>query len=113
HMSTNTEPRVSLAFAKERAAPLLVFGRNVVTMMTGNPAFVTPYPTLASLTTALDTLGTTTEAAMDRSRQAIATRNAARAVVLSLLRQLSAYVQSHSVGDVAALLSSGFVPVKG
>jgi hypothetical protein len=50
---------------------------------------------------------------MDRSRQAIASRNAARAVVLSLLRQRSAYVQSHSVGDVAVLLSSGFVPVKG
>jgi len=111
-MSTNTEPRVSLAFAKERAALLLVFGRNVVTMMTGNPAFTTPYPTLASLTTALDTLETTTEAAMDRSRQAIASRNAARAAVLSLLRQLSAYVLSHSVGDVAVLLSSGFVPIK-
>ena len=50
---------------------------------------------------------------MDRSRQAIAIRNAARATALSLLRQLSAYVQSHSVGDVAVLLGSGFVPVNG
>ena len=112
-MNPTPEPRVSLAFVKRTVALLLLFGRNVVTMMTGNPAFTTPFPTLASVTTALDTLETTAEAALDRSRQAIANRNAAMAAVLSLLRQLAAYVQSHSVGDVAVLISSGFEPVKG
>ncbi len=92
---------------------LLMFGRNVVTMMTTNPAFTTPFPALTAVTTALDTLETAAEAAMDRSRVAIANRNAAAAEVLSLLRQLAAYVQSHSVGDVAVLISSGFHPVKG
>lgn len=44
---------------------------------------------------------------------AIANRNAAYAAALSLLRQLAAYVESHSVNDVAVLISSGFQPVKG
>lgn len=109
----NPKPRVSLAFAEQTAARLLLFGRNVVTMMTGNPAFTTPFPTLASLTAALDTLETAAQAAMARSRQAIANRNAATVAGLSLLRQLAGYVQSHSVGDVAVLLSSGFQPTKG
>lgn len=112
-MNSNPRPRVSLAFAYLRPALLLLFGRNVVTMMTSNPAFATPFPTLASVTTALDALETAAEAALDRSRQAIANRNAAMATALSLLRQLAAYVQSHSVDDVAVLISSGFVPMKG
>ena len=112
-MNSNPKPRVSLAFAPLRAALLLLFGRNIVTMLTGNPAFTTPFPTLADVTTALDTLETEAEAALDRSKQAIANRNAAMATMLSLLRQLAAYVQSHSVGDVAVLVSSGFEPVKG
>ena len=82
-------------------------------MMTGNAAFTTPFPALPTLTTALDALETTAEAALDLSRMAIANRNAASAAVLSLLRQLAAYVQSHSVGDIAVLISSGFQPVKG
>jgi len=112
-MNTNPKPRVSRAFSTLRAALLLLFGRNVVTMMTGNPAFTTPFPTLASLTAALDTLETTAEAALDRSNVAIANRNAAYAAILSILRQLAAYVESHSVDDVAVLISSGFQPVKG
>ena len=101
-MNPNPEPRVALAFLRRTVALLLLFGRNVVTMMTGNPAFTTPFPTLATVTTALDTLETAAEAAMDRSRVAIANRNAATAAVLSLLRQLAAYVQSPSVGDAAS-----------
>jgi Fibronectin type III domain len=112
-MNPNPKPRVSRAFAKLRAALLLLFGRNVVTMMTGNPAFGTPFPTLAAMTTALDALEISAEAAMDRSRTAIANRNADYATALSLLRQLAAYVESHSVDDVAVLISSGFEPVKG
>ncbi|MEO5718666.1 MAG: fibronectin type III domain-containing protein [Chthoniobacterales bacterium] len=112
-MNSNPKPRVSLAFANLRAALLLLFGRNVVTMMTGNPAFATPFPTLATVTTALNNLETTAEAALDRSKVAIANRNANYATLLSLLRQLAAYVQSHSVDDVAVLVSSGFEPTKG
>lgn len=112
-MNTNPKPRVARSFTRLRAALLLLFGRNVVTMMTGNPAFATPFPTLATVTTALDALETTAEAALDRSKVAIANRNADYATVLSLLRQLAAYVESHSVEDVAVLISSGFEPVKG
>ncbi len=112
-MNTNPKPRVSRSFTRLRAALLLLFARNVVTMMTGNPAFTTPFPTLPTVATGLDTLETTAEAALDRSKVAIANRNAAYAAALSLLRQLAAYVDSHSVDDVAVLISSGFEPVKG
>lgn len=43
---------------------------------------------------------------------AVATRNAARAELLSLLRQLASYVTGNCNADLVLLLSSGFEPVK-
>jgi len=65
------------------------------------------------VTTALDTFETAIEEALDGGRQAFAARRAAKASVLSLLRQLAAWVQAHSAGDVNILVGSGFEPVKG
>jgi hypothetical protein len=43
---------------------------------------------------------------------AIATRNAARVELLSLVRQLAAYVQGHCGDDLVNLLGSGFEAIK-
>ncbi|HMJ06588.1 MAG TPA: fibronectin type III domain-containing protein, partial [Chthoniobacterales bacterium] len=67
---------------------------------------------LATVTTALNTLETAVQEAMDGGKIAIASRNAARAQVLSLLRQLSSYVQNNCGNDLVALLSSGFENIK-
>ena len=50
--------------------------------------------------------------ALDGGRIAIAARNAARVNLLSLLRQLAAYVQGHCGDDLLALLSSGLDAVR-
>jgi Fibronectin type III domain len=105
-------PRVSLAFARKIDTDLIAFTRNVVTLMTGNSQYPTPSPTLKVLTTAVDALETAVHEALDGGKIAIATRNAARAEMLSLLRQEAAYVTGNCNADLLLLLGSGFEPIK-
>jgi hypothetical protein len=112
-MQTNgSYPRVSLAFARKLVTELIAFARNIITLMTGNPQYPTPSPTLAAITTAVNALETAVHEALDGGKIAIATRNAAQAEVLSLLRQLASYVTGNCDADLVLLLSSGFEPVK-
>ena len=88
--------KVSLAFARLVAPNLIVFGRNVVAMMIANAAlFPLPDPTLAAVTEAVDDLADKTAAARSGDKVAIADRNAARLVVLNLLRSLAALSLIH------------------
>jgi hypothetical protein len=107
-MNPNPIPRVSLAFVRRTNAVLIAFSRNVVTQMTGNPNFTTPYPLLADVTTAIDALEVANEEAMDGSKQAILDRDAKKAMLLSLLRELAAYVQNQGKANKAIINSSGF-----
>lgn len=50
--------------------------------------------------------------ALDGAKIAIAMRNAARVDLLSLVRQLAAYVQGHCGDDLVNLLGSGFDAIK-
>ena len=86
--TSGTYPRVSLAFARKIDTDLIAFTRNVITLMTGNPQYPTPSPALTVVTTAVNALETAVHDALDGGKIAIATRNAARAEMLSLLRQL-------------------------
>lgn len=105
--------KVSLSFARLVADKLIVFGRNVVAMITANALlFPTPDPTAAAVTEALDDLAAKAAAARSGDKVAIADRNAARIVVLNLLRSLAAYVQKVSANDLSTLLSSGFEATK-
>lgn len=104
--------RISLAFAILLNTQLIAFVRNVITLMTGNPQYPTPTPTLATMTTAVDAFETAVQDALDGGRLPIATRNAKRAELLSLTRQLASYVQGHCNEDLVLLLSSGFEAVK-
>jgi hypothetical protein len=67
---------------------------------------------LADVTTAVDSLEVANETAMDGSRQAILDRDAKKAALLSLLRNLGAYVQSQSKSSRAVIMSSGFHTTK-
>ncbi|MGI9086777.1 MAG: hypothetical protein ACR2HH_03390 [Chthoniobacterales bacterium] len=104
--------RVSLAFALLINTQLIAFARNVVTLLTGNAQYPTPNPALTVVTTAINAFETALHDALDGGRLLIATRNALREELLTLMRQLAAYVQGHCDGDLVALLSSGFDAIK-
>ena len=114
-MNSNTNgyyARVALSFAKKIDTDLIAFVRNVIALMTNNPQYPTPMPTLAVLTTSVNAFETAVHEALDGGKIAIATRNAARVELLSLLRQLAAYVQANCDSDLLALLTSGFEAVR-
>lgn len=104
--------RVALSFAKKIDTDLIAFVRNLITLLTGNAQYPSPTPTLAALTDSVNGFETTVHDALDGGRIAIATRNAARASLIALLRQLAAYVQANCGADLLALLSSGFDAVR-
>jgi hypothetical protein len=105
-------PRVSLAFARKIDTDLIAFVRNIITLMTGNPKYPTPLPTLTVVTTSVNAFEVAVQEALDGGKIAIATRNAARTELLSLIRQLAAYVQGNCGADLVTLLGSGFEPVR-
>lgn len=80
--------------------------------MTGNTNYPTPSPTLAVITTSVNAFETSVHDALDGGKIAIATRNAARNELLSLLRQLAAYVTGTCSADVLTLIGSGFDAIK-
>jgi len=104
--------RVALSFAKKIDTDLIVFVRNVVTLMTSNAQYPQPSPDLATITTSVDDFETKVQAALNGGKIIIAARNAARVELLSLMRQLAAYVQGNCDADLAALLTSGFDAVR-
>jgi hypothetical protein len=109
---TGYYPRVSLAFARKIDTDLIAFTRNVVTLMTGNTNYPTPSPALAVITASVDTFETKVHDALDGGKIAIATRNAGRNELLSLLRQLAAYVTGNCKADLVLLLTSGYDAVR-
>jgi hypothetical protein len=111
-MKNGSYPRVSLGFARKIDTGLIAFTRNVITLMTGNADYPTPSPALTVITTTVNALETAVHDALDGGKIAIATRNAARAEMLSLLRQLASYVTGSCNADLVALLGSGFDAVK-
>ena len=81
--------------------------RNSVTMMTGNPAFATPSPTLASVSAAADKLAAADEAYdFTRSKVVKEERDSAFGVLKSTYRDLGGYVQMASGGDKELILSA-------
>ena len=72
-------PRIVRLFATLPVAKLIGFLRNVIVMMTGNPAFLPPppTPTLADMTAAVDDLDAKTQAAMNGGKVEMAARRAA------------------------------------
>lgn len=80
----------------------------IISSLTGNAHFPTPIPTLAALQTAFDAFQEALVKAGTGNRVDIAEKNAAREVLVNLLRLLCAYVNLTANGNRAMLLSSGF-----
>jgi hypothetical protein len=82
--------------------------QSAINGLTNNPNFATPAPTLAAVTTALGAFTTALADAVNGGRQLTVAKNAKRAELVSLMRQLASYVTVTSNGDLEKLLSSGF-----
>ena len=85
--------------------------QDIVTHLTGNAAFTTPNPTLASVQTHIDTANTkfsAAVAAVTAARMAIQEKRAALLVVENDIQLLALYVGNVADGDEAKILSAGF-----
>ncbi|MGC3961185.1 MAG: fibronectin type III domain-containing protein [Verrucomicrobiota bacterium] len=100
--------RVSLGFAQLPDSELSGFSTTVVTKMTNNPSYPTPRVEPGDITTANTTFAAAIVAAAQGGTQLTAAKNAAREVLVALLRTQAAYVQSIAMDDLTVLLSSGF-----
>ena len=86
---------------------LIQFCSLVVQMMTGNLSFLTPNPTLLTITAAIKALQDAYEAALLGGKTLKATQRINRLALIGLMSTLGAYVQEASNGDEQTILSSG------
>lgn len=99
----------SITFLTADSDALLVTDTgSVVKGMTGNPNYLTPSPTLALVTTALNDFTTGLANAAGGGITLTAIKNDKRAALVVLLRELASYVQVACKGDLTILLSSNF-----
>ena len=101
-------PIVSLSFARLADASLVTKTNQIIASMTGNTNYPTPTPTLPVVQAAAAAFTSALTAAADGGRTKTAEKNAARTVLLGLLRNLALYVQQQCDEDLAVLLGSGF-----
>jgi hypothetical protein len=94
-------------FSSKKDADLVVASGRIVASMAGNPVYPAPKPALAEVIAAREAYMAAV-AVLDRGRLAIARRNATRAPLVQLLRELALYVQQASGGDRQKLLGSGY-----
>src|SRR3990172_1730011 len=86
----------------------ITYSRDRVIDMTGNPNFVTPLPSLATVTTVTDDLETKQLAAEGGGTAQIAARDAAEEVWKNTMRQEADYVDTIAQGNVVIITSAGF-----
>jgi hypothetical protein len=72
---------------------LVTYTRLIVDRVTGNPWFPSPFPPLAKVVAAAKALNDAETAVLTRTRGLAVKRDEARAVLVSLLEQLRAYVE--------------------
>ena len=103
----NVKPAIGF-LTKDGQAPFTDKVTAILQWMANNPAYPTPLPTLALVQTAFDAYKVAAADAVQGGVQNTAIRDARRAELVSLLRQLAAYVSATANGDLEKLLSSGF-----
>ncbi|HTD29096.1 MAG TPA: hypothetical protein VK660_06860, partial [Xanthomonadaceae bacterium] len=100
--------RVAVSFLhSDKDAALIVASGRIVTGMTGNPAYPSPDPVIATIVTARDSYIVAVNAAKGNSI-GIKVRRQQRKALVALLSTLAHYVQVASGGDLPTLLSSGY-----
>ena len=80
--------------------------------MTGNVNFVTPTPSIASITAARTALVAALEAAVSGAHEHVVVKNEAQQTLHDLLTLLARYINSASNNDADVAVSSGFELVK-
>ena len=100
-MTTTTTTHRSLAALKlPNTVPALInYAQTIVKAMTGNTTFPSPTPPLATVTQATSDLQTAENAALARTKGAVATRNEKRSALVTLLTELRASVQATANAD--------------
>ncbi|MBI4931086.1 MAG: hypothetical protein HY841_10010 [Bacteroidetes bacterium] len=88
----------------------IIYARDRVVNMTGNANFVTPVPSLATVTTVTNTLETAELAAEGGGPAQTVARDAALLVWDNTMRSLANYVDSIALGDTVKITSAGFTP---
>jgi hypothetical protein len=96
------------SFLRYADSDLSVKADYILVSMTGNANFANPEPPLAAVQTALDAYNAALTASKTRNAEQVAIKNEKRAVLEGLLTKLALWVQLHSDGSEAVLLSSGF-----
>jgi hypothetical protein len=99
----------------KRINVLITFADGVVKGMTGNASFPSPSPALAAVSAAITDLQTAETAALARTKGAVSTRNAKRAVLVTMLQSLRMYVQSVADGNAEnapAIIQGAGIAVK-
>lgn len=102
-----TKPSIGFV-TRDNDSLLLTNTETIVTSMTDNTDYPTPSPALAVVTTAASAFSVALAQAADGGREFTAIKNAKRAELVSLLRQLASYVAVACGDDMAKLLGSGF-----
>jgi hypothetical protein len=93
---------------KDSDAQLIVDVQSAIEGLTGNASFPTPAPALTVVTTALNAFTVALADAGNGGTELTSIKNAKRAELVSLMRQLGSYVTVTAGGDMTKLLSSGF-----
>ncbi|MFO0757510.1 MAG: fibronectin type III domain-containing protein [Byssovorax sp.] len=94
---------------------LIVYGRHVVQVMTGNPWFPKPEPKLGTVSADLDTLEDAEATAQGRTKGAAATRDLSRKVVFDDMFGLKGYVQgiaNQNPAQAEAIIESAGMSLK-
>jgi hypothetical protein len=103
----NVKPSIGF-LTKDGEAPFTDKVTTLLEWMTGNTKYPTPTPALAVVQTAFSAYKVATADAALGGKEKTAARDARRAELVSLLRQLANYVSATANGDLEALISSGF-----
>jgi hypothetical protein len=99
----------AIGFLSSSSDALLLTGsQTIVNSLTGNTDYPTPTPTLVTVSAAVAAFTVAIANAAGGGKEETAIKNAKRAELVSLLRQLASYVGVTCGGDLAKLLSSGF-----
>lgn len=106
------QPKLIVTLERLNDAHLMAKSGLVIVSMTDNPRFPLPWPaptpSLDELNTARDNFCAAVYACATRDTVKIEQRNAAREVLIALLRRLVPYLEFAAQGDVTALASTGF-----
>ena len=98
---------VKLGFTALSIPDKTLKAHGIVTLMTGNAAYLKPNPTLSAITDAADALETAYNEAADGGKSRTAIRDSKEAELNALMATLAAYIREVSGGDELIILSSG------